>query len=195
MARNSVFPISESQGLSPRPAGGRRQTHLGQSEDLGVSPFHLPTVVSGMSNQLPVVGVGFSYRRAVRKTMKTRTYTQRADNNKSLLQPANKKPFLNPDKAVALTCCPKAVGKPTISWKGSCWLSHRQGLFHSLNSAHSAPHPPSSQSSLLKKIRLFMVYLSLKIHALPTTTDELIGNKGHFLTKLLFQQRTAMTSK
>lgn len=78
-------------------------------------PFHLPTVVYGMSDQLPAVGVGFSYRRAVRKTMKTCTYTQKTANNKSLLQPANKKPFLNPDKAVVLTCCPKVVGKPIIS--------------------------------------------------------------------------------
>lgn len=71
-------------------------------------PLHLSTVVCRMSDQLPVVGVGFSYRRAVRKTMQTRTYTQKAANNKSLPQPANNKPPLNPDKALVLRSYPKA---------------------------------------------------------------------------------------
>lgn len=53
-------------------------------------PFHFSTVVFRMSNQLPVVGVGFSYRRAVTKIIKTCTYTQRGQphslpTNESLL--------------------------------------------------------------------------------------------------------------
>lgn len=64
-------------------------------------PFHLSTVVFRMSNQLPVVGVGFSYRRAVTKIMKTHTYTQRGQPH--MLPITN---LLNLDKALVFKIPP-----------------------------------------------------------------------------------------
>lgn len=73
---SSILYISENgQDLYPIPANDRRQIHLGQLQDLEMFPFHFSTIVFRMSNQLPVVGVGFSYGRAVTKIIKTQTYT------------------------------------------------------------------------------------------------------------------------
>lgn len=72
-----LYILENGQDLYPIPANDRRQIHLGQLQDLGMFPFHFSTIVFRMSNQLPVVGVGFSYGRAVTKIMKTQTYTQR----------------------------------------------------------------------------------------------------------------------
>ena len=58
-----------------------------------------------------------------------------------------------------------------------------------------APDAPCFGPILPYYTQLLMVWHPVKIHVLPTTMDELIGNKGHFLAKLLLQQRTAMTSK
>lgn len=197
---NSVFSVSERHLLYPCPASERRQIHLGQLEDLGMLPFHLSTVVFGMSNQLPVVGVGFSYRRAVRKTMKTCTYTQKAANNKSLLPPANKKPLLNPDKALVLTFYPQACREAKPFPERILLIQLQPGSLPFSQQCSFCPRPTLGPILPLKKKKKKSgcsrcISHWKYMHNQPTTTDELVGNKGHFLTKLLLQQRTAMTSK
>lgn len=164
---NPVFYFGKSPPLS-RPAGERRQIHLGQLEDLGVFPFHLSTVVSRMSNQLPVVGVGFSYRRAVRKTMKTRTYTPKAASNKSLLQPANKKPLSNPDKALVLTFYPRAW-REAKAFPERVLLTQLQPGSFILSTLLFLPHPhPGTNPSLKKKKNQVVHGASLTENTCPT---------------------------
>lgn len=167
--------------LSPCPANERRQTHLGQLEALGMFPLHLSTVVCGMSDQLPVVGVGFSYRRAVRETMQTCTYTQSLPINSSKSW-----------QSLSFQTLTRGLeGSQTVSWEGSVESATARASFL-LWTVLFLPHTYLGPSSKKKGCSRCV---SLKIHALPSATDELIGNKGHFFTKLLLQQRTAMTSK